>query len=105
MIINSGNRDAIYGGLQAARQHLEAFRRTLDTYGLNPGPLQVPVTININPNIDPNVPRDPQIRKIQHELKDALLKKFKAKPNFLFVLLPSDSVVLYDSIKFVCDAS
>ena len=99
LVINSGNRDTIYGGPQTTKQHLEAFRKTLDTYGLNPGPIQEPVVININFNDLQNK----DAAKVQHEISDALRKKFKAKPNFLFVLLPSDNAVLYDSIKFVCD--
>jgi eukaryotic translation initiation factor 2C len=100
LVINSGPRDTIYGGMEGVRQHLNAFRDTLETYGLNPGPLQPPVSININP-VD--IGADRNVAKVQQEISDALRKKFKAKPNFLFVLLPSDNAVLYDCIKFVCD--
>jgi eukaryotic translation initiation factor 2C len=99
LVINSGGRDAIYGGPEATMHHLHSFRKTLDTYGLNPGPVQSPVAINVLPedlfnrNID----------KICFQISDALRKQFKAKPNFLFVILPGDSAVLYDCIKFVCD--
>jgi eukaryotic translation initiation factor 2C len=99
LIINSGNRDTIYGGMDAARQHLTAFRATLETYGLSPGPLQPPVTINI----DFNDLQNKDVPKIQAQLTNALRTKFKVKPNFMFILLPSDNAVLYDSIKFVCD--
>jgi eukaryotic translation initiation factor 2C len=99
LVINSGNRDTIYGGMQSIMQHLTAFRATLETYGLSPGPVQPPAEINISFNDLQNK----DVAKIQHEISDALRKKFKAKPNFLFVLLPSDNAVLYDCIKFVCD--
>jgi eukaryotic translation initiation factor 2C len=99
LVINSGNRDTIFGGMQGAMQHLTAFRATLETYGLSPGPIQTPVEININFTDLQNK----DVAKIQQEISDALRKKFKTKPNFLFVLLPSDNAVLYDCIKFVCD--
>jgi eukaryotic translation initiation factor 2C len=99
LIINSGNRDTIYGGMDATRQHLTAFRATLETYGLSPGPLQPPVTLNI----DFNDLQNKDVPKIQAQLTETLMTKFKVKPNFMFILLPSDNAVLYDSIKFVCD--
>ena len=99
LVINSGSRDTIYGGPQAAKHHLEQFRNALQTYGLDPGPVQDPVFINIPPN-DLN---NKEFKKIQVQITDALRSKFKSKPNFLFVILPSDNATLYDSIKFVCD--
>jgi eukaryotic translation initiation factor 2C len=99
LVINSGTRDTVYGGMPAVMHHLEAFRDTLNTYGLNPGPIQPPVTLDISPADLQNK----EVAKIQQEISDTLRKKFKAKPNFLFVLLPSDNAVLYDCIKFVCD--
>jgi eukaryotic translation initiation factor 2C len=99
LVINSGNRDTIFGGMQGTMQHLTAFRATLETYGLNPGPIQQPVVMDVSFNDLQNK----DVTKIQHLLMDILRTKFKAKPNFLFVLLPSDSAVLYDCIKFVCD--
>lgn len=99
LVINSGNRETIYGGMQGTMAHLAAFRATLETYGLNPGPIQTPVELNISPNDLLNK----DVAKIQQEISDALRKKLKAKPNFLFVLLPSDNAVLYDCIKYVCD--
>jgi eukaryotic translation initiation factor 2C len=99
LVINSGNRDTIYGGMQATMQHLAAFRATLETYGLSPGPVQPPVALDISFNDLQNK----DVAKIQQQIIDTLRTKFKSKPNFLYVLLPSDSAVLYDSIKFVCD--
>jgi eukaryotic translation initiation factor 2C len=99
LVINAGNRNAIYDGPQATMHHLQEFRRTLDTYGMNPGPVQNPVTINIHPNDLMNR----NVDKITQELREALRTQFKTKPNFLFVILPSDDAVLYDCIKFVCD--
>jgi eukaryotic translation initiation factor 2C len=99
IMINSGNRETIYGGMQGLMVHLNAFQATLETYGLNPGPIQAPVELNISPNdlLNKDVP------KIQQEIFDTLGKKMKTKLNFLFVLLPSDNAVLYDCIKYVCD--
>jgi eukaryotic translation initiation factor 2C len=98
LVITSG-RDTIYGGMQATMQHLTAFRSTLETYGLSPGPVQPPVALDISFNDLQNK----DVAKIQQQIMDTLRTKFKAKPNFLFVLLPSDNAVLYDCIKFVCD--
>ncbi|KAJ4311326.1 hypothetical protein N0V94_008001 [Neodidymelliopsis sp. IMI 364377] len=99
LLINSGNRDTIYGGTQAAREHLEQFRNALQTYGLNPGPVQDPVVINVPFNDLSNK----DFEKVRAQIESNVRGKFKAKPNFLFVLLPSDNATLYDAIKFVCD--
>jgi hypothetical protein len=99
LLINSGNRDTIYGGTQAAREHLEQFRNALQTYGLNPGPVQEPVVINV-PFNDLN---NKEFDKIQAQISSSVRGKFKTKPNFLFVILPNDNATLYDAIKFVCD--
>ncbi|KAF1845242.1 Piwi-domain-containing protein [Cucurbitaria berberidis CBS 394.84] len=99
LVINSGNRDTIPGGIQGVKLHLNLFRQTMVTYGLEPDAIQEPAVINIafGDLQNKNVP------KIQSEISTALRTKFKAKPNFLFVILPSDNAVLYDCIKFVCD--
>jgi eukaryotic translation initiation factor 2C len=99
LVINSGNRDTIQGGMQETMRHLGLFRQTLDSYGLSPGPVQPPVVINIAFNDLQNK----DVAKVQGEIINGLRSQVKGKPNFLFVLLPSDSAVLYDSIKFVCD--
>ncbi|KAF2130605.1 Piwi-domain-containing protein [Dothidotthia symphoricarpi CBS 119687] len=99
LVINSGNRDTIFGGMQAVVQHLNQFRQALDVYGLSPGPVQEPVAINVAFNDLQNK----NVAKIQNEIAVALRTKFRAKPNFLFVILPSDNAVLYDCIKHVCD--
>ncbi|KAF1931392.1 Piwi-domain-containing protein [Didymella exigua CBS 183.55] len=99
LVINSGNRDTIMGGLGAVQTHLDAFRLALQTYGLNPGPVQEPVFINV-PFSDLN---NKEFSKIQKQIFDALKSQFTAKPNFLFILLPSDNATLYDAIKYVCD--
>lgn len=99
LIINSGNRDAIPGGLDAARAHLEAFRMALQTYGLNPGEVQRPAVLNISPEALNNK----EFAVIQNAITNALKTQFQGKPNFLFVLLPGDNATLYDAIKFVCD--
>ena len=99
LVINSGNRDTIMGGPAAVKANLEAFRLALQTYGLNPGPVQQPAFINV-PFNDLN---NKDFAKIQKQIFEALKSQFKAKPNFLFVLLPSDNATLYDAIKYVCD--
>ncbi|KAF2110582.1 Piwi domain-containing protein [Lophiotrema nucula] len=99
LVINSGNREAVQGGPPAVTHFLGLFRQTLDTYGMNPGPVQPPIGTNINPaalmqkNVD----------EIKEQLTMALRTQLKAPPKFLFVLLPSDHAVLYDCVKYVCD--
>ncbi|KAL5116399.1 hypothetical protein ACEQ8H_005747 [Pleosporales sp. CAS-2024a] len=99
LVINLGGRDTIYGGMQATMQHLNAFRKTLDTYGLSPGPVQTPITMNLSYDDVQNK----DVAKIQKAIMDTLRQKVTAKPNFLFVILPSDNAVIYDSLKYVCD--
>ncbi|KAH7093186.1 Piwi domain-containing protein [Paraphoma chrysanthemicola] len=98
LLINSG-RDTIYGGTPVAMQHLNAFRQTLETYGLNPGPVTEPVVLNVAPGDLQNK----DVAKVQKLIMDTLRTKFKAKPNFLFVILASDNPFMYDCIKYVCD--
>lgn len=99
LVINSGNRDAINGGPNAVRGHLEQFRLALQTYGLNPGPVTQPVFINVAPNDMANK----YFAKISKQILDSLQSQFKTKPSFLFVLLPNDNTTVYDAIKYVCD--
>jgi eukaryotic translation initiation factor 2C len=99
LVIKAGGRDAVYGGMDAVKTHLAAFRATLDTYGLAPGPIQPPAVVDI-PFNDLN---NKDMVKIQQHISQALRTGFTSKPKFLFVILPSDSAVLYDAIKFVCD--
>lgn len=99
LVINSGNYDAVPGGVAGIKHHLELFRKTMVTYGLEPGAVQDPVVISIGFGDLQNK----NLTKVQSEITSALRSKFKAKPNFLFVILPNDNAVLYDSIKFVCD--
>ncbi|KAL6709045.1 hypothetical protein ACN47E_002172 [Coniothyrium glycines] len=99
LVINSGRTEAVYGGINAVKHNLELFRKTLMTYGLEPGPVQDPVVMDVPFNDLQNK----DLSKIQKDIGVTLRTKFKAKPSFLFVLLPSDSAILYDSIKFVCD--
>lgn len=98
LIINSGNRETIYGGLDAARSHLEEFKKALELYGLAPGPLQRPGVVNINFNDLQNK----NFQAIKNSLVQAL-KGFQPQPKFLFIILPSDNAALYDCIKQVCD--
>ncbi|KAF2643560.1 Piwi-domain-containing protein [Massarina eburnea CBS 473.64] len=98
MIINSG-RPTIRGGLDEARMHLTEFRKTLETYGMAPGPVQKPLEVDVPHSILQNHDVD----RVKTILSQALRSGFKSKPRFLFVLLPSDNAVLYDCIKSTCD--
>lgn len=97
LVINSGSRDTIPPN--DIQKHLRDFRLALETYGLSPSPVPQPVTINV-PFNDMN---NKEFAKIEKLLLDSLRSHFKAKPNFLFILLPSDNATLYDAIKYVCD--
>ncbi|ORX97093.1 Piwi domain-domain-containing protein [Clohesyomyces aquaticus] len=98
LVINEGNRDTIFGGQQRVLELLGLFRQSLQTYGIEAGPVQPPklATVNFfdlqNRNTD----------KVQKDI-DGAIRTFPAKPQFLFVLLPSDNALLYDCIKYVCD--
>jgi len=97
LVINSGNRDTIDGGISGLRTHLETFKNIMMTYGLAPGPIQNPLVVNV-PFADL---QNKNVGAIQSKLRATLDKV--DKPKFLYILLPSDSAVLYDSIKYLCD--
>lgn len=99
LVINSGRMEAVYGGPPNIMHNLQLFRKALETYGLDPGPVQNPAVLDI-PLQDIN---NKNLPKIQADISAALRSRLTAKPNFLFVLLPSDSPVIYDSVKSVCD--
>lgn len=99
LVINSGSRDTIPGGLQGTMSLLDQFRQALNTYGLNPGPVEKPALLTVNFADLQNR----NISLIQQQIVKALQGGFKQKPNFLFVLLPGDNATLYDCIKFICD--
>ncbi|KAF2003697.1 Piwi-domain-containing protein [Amniculicola lignicola CBS 123094] len=99
LVINSGQYQTIRGGPDELQGHLSLFRKTLDTYGMTPGPIQQPVYVTISPG-------DLQNRNmavVQGAISNTLRQSLKAPPKFLFVLLPGDNAVLYDCIKYVCD--
>jgi hypothetical protein len=99
LMINLGNRPTIQGGIDGLVPILTQFRGTLDTYGMTPGPVQKPAEVNLNFADVQNR----NIGRIQEQIVQALRAGFSAKPKFLFVILPNDNAVVYDSIKFVCD--
>ncbi|CBY00446.1 similar to protein argonaute-2 [Plenodomus lingam JN3] len=101
LVINCGHRATVDGGVQGVMAHLNAFRRTLMTYGLEPGPVQQPLFIDVAINDLQNR----EIGKVKFTISDTVRKGIKSRPSFFFVLLPSDNAVLYDSIKslFDCD--
>lgn len=101
LVIEHPGKQTIYGGPQGVMHLLNEFRKTLATYGMNPGPVQAPARVEI---AFPDV-LNRNIGKIQAQIEHALKTGFKGKPQFLFVILPSDNSVIYDSVKFVCDVT
>ncbi|KAI2487016.1 Piwi multi-domain protein [Pyrenophora tritici-repentis] len=99
LVINSGSRPTIPGGIDGLKHALEQFKKALIQYGMQPGEHNRPCMVDIKPeqlakkNID----------EIQEQIRSSLVKSFKEKPRFLFALLPSDNTVLYDSIKLLFD--
>jgi eukaryotic translation initiation factor 2C len=99
LVINKGNYETVRGGASEVKAHLEAFKATLNTYGMNPGPVQDPSIVVVNPADL----QQKEVGKLKTQISHALRTTFKAKPNFLFVLLPDDNAAMYDAIKSVCD--
>lgn len=99
LCINAGNYETIRGGVPAIKNQLDLFRQTLETYGMSPGPVQVPVVIDVSP-ADLGAKK---VDALKTKIVQSLRSKFTAKPNFLLVLLPNDNAALYDAIKSVCD--
>lgn len=97
LIINSGPYPTIEP--DAIKPNLEAFRRALLLYGLNPGPVQPWATVDVPANELSNK----EFGNVQKRIVDALMGTFSGKPNFLFILLPNDNATLYDAVKYVCD--
>jgi eukaryotic translation initiation factor 2C len=97
LVINSGNRPTLQGGLQDAMTPLIEFGKVLHTYGMAPDPVKPPSFLNINPNYV----RERNVVKLKKEISDHLEKIMK--PKFLLVLLPNNDSVLYDCIKSTCD--
>ncbi|KAF2198644.1 Piwi-domain-containing protein [Delitschia confertaspora ATCC 74209] len=77
---------------------LKKFRQVLVEYGLTMGPVQTPQSVTI----DSGHLLDKNSVAVRQAINGAL-RQFGAKPQFLFVLLPSDNAFLYDCIKYVCD--
>ncbi|KAF2800170.1 Piwi-domain-containing protein [Melanomma pulvis-pyrius CBS 109.77] len=99
LVIN-GRYDTISGGVNGARSLLGLFRQTLDAYGLNPGPVETPTLVVIN---DSDLVNE-STEKVHSQITQVVKTGFGGKlPNFLFVILPSENALLYDTIKFVCD--
>lgn len=99
LVINSGRYEAVRGGAQAITGVLGSFRQTLNTYGMNPGPVQQPMIMSVNPADS----QKKDVSKIMKDIETAVRTGFKQRPSFLFILLPSDDAVLYDSIKTLFD--
>ena len=90
LIINEGRYDTIRGDPMPL---LESFRETLSNYGLKMGKVNRPVTISVDPRNSGTI----------RQVIDSGLKQFQKKPQFLFVVLGSDSALVYDTIKQLCD--
>jgi eukaryotic translation initiation factor 2C len=99
LCINSGNYETVRGGVLAIKEQLGLFKKTLETYGMSPGPVQNPVLISVN-SADL---LQKKVDSLKNQISQALRSQFKGKPNFLFVLLPNDNAALYDAIKTACD--
>lgn len=98
LMINEGNRDTVFGGSQHLTDLLNTFRRTLQSYGMTVAPVQQPRRVIVN-FMDM---QNRNLEKICGVLDDGL-RQFPAKPQFLYILLPSDNAFLYDCIKYLCD--
>jgi len=101
LVINSGSRDTISGGMNGLRHALEPFRKALVQYGLEPGQLEKPCVVNLNPKLLLNK----ETQEIREQIKSGLIKAFEKPLLFLFVLLPNKSAVLYNTIKLLLDCS
>lgn len=95
LIFNEGRYDTIRGDL---RELLGAFRQTLVNYGVNMGPVTQPQTAQV----DPSDLQNKNFAKVYAVVEKAV-RSFPGKPNFLYVVLPSDNALLYDCIKYVLD--
>jgi hypothetical protein len=105
LIINADQHPTIEGSMKDIELLLEKFRKTLEDYGMTAGSVQKPEFLEVDSsdlNKKTDDPDDNTVQKVQHQIRDAI-SKFKRTPKFLFIILPSNSAILYDCIKYVCD--
>ncbi|KAF2261991.1 Piwi-domain-containing protein [Lojkania enalia] len=95
LVINLEGRLAVRGGDQELKGHLDEFTKVLGDYGMSPRPLGRPASITVRQSDIANR----NITMICGQIANAL----SSRPKFLFVILPNDSAVIYDSVKYVCD--
>ncbi|KAF2744721.1 Piwi-domain-containing protein [Sporormia fimetaria CBS 119925] len=88
------------GAIPNIEQHLNTFRATLASHGLNPGPTPKPVRWEVPRQV---VTAAGGTAKIKEHLPGFLKKCYQAKPRFLLVIVPGDVAPLYDAVKTVCD--
>ncbi|KAF2021031.1 Piwi-domain-containing protein [Aaosphaeria arxii CBS 175.79] len=80
------------------KETLTKFQRTLNTYGMKPKPYGGPVYMEVTRA----ELQDRKVDAVQRRISTSI-GQFKLRPQFLFIVLPSEDAVLYDCIKFVCD--
>jgi eukaryotic translation initiation factor 2C len=100
LIINSGKYDTIPGG--TAMKTLESFSKEMMKYGLNPGQVEKPCTVNVA-DVLLRFPPANAMAVIQQIILAGIKRSFEQKPKFLLVLLPNQNALLYDSIKTLLD--
>ncbi|KAF2737080.1 Piwi-domain-containing protein [Polyplosphaeria fusca] len=101
LIINEGQRENIYGGKEAARNLLGFFQQTLVECGVAAAPCGAIAEAWLNP--DDLLPRNNGAARVKETIMTALRTQLKAPPSFLFVLLASESAIVYDMVKTICD--
>ena len=104
LVINSGRYDTIPGGIEGLKADLHKFREELNKYGLNLIEPQKPCIISIPPGILKDAKREPElVDTIRSLVETGLRTQLPKKPTFLLVLLPSDNIILYDTLKSLFD--
>lgn len=101
LVLTVGRRTMPAAELAGLEYQLSQFRRTLGAYGMEPAPLRKPCMVDVTDYLakaDGN-----SVNSLALRLENALRDAYSLKPMFLFVLLPSESAALYDSIKYICD--
>jgi hypothetical protein len=99
-VINSGRFDTIPGGTAGFNADIAAFSKVLKDYGLDPPASSTSCIVEIPPGLLEHPKHAPEIRST---IEKAMRSQLKDKPRFLLVLLPNQSALLYDMIKFLLD--
>ncbi|RMZ74672.1 rna interference and silencing [Pyrenophora seminiperda CCB06] len=107
LVINFGKRETIAGGIDGLKMVQEQFTKVLIQYGMQSG-LSGQLEESCVVSLQPDLFRNNKTKEIREQMLAACQKRFlhktsSDKPPFLFVLLPNDNAVLYDSIKLLFD--